>query len=80
MEAYEALRQQMITHGTWSHSWGAVVLLRSGMPAWIDACQQRAAARQALSRAQPTPPLDPDHAAVINVVVMMALAHCGGGA
>lgn len=80
VEAYEALRQQMITRDTWSHSWGAVVLLRHGMPAWIEAWRERDSRPRDASRApRTTRTWDTDHGDVIGVMATMALAHLQGG-
>jgi hypothetical protein len=73
--AYEALRHQLITHGTCRDSWGAVVLLRSGLAAWVEAYQHRESCHEPSIATRPTAPQSGDHADVINLLATMTLAH-----
>jgi hypothetical protein len=75
VEAYEGLRDQLITHGTCRAGWGAAVLLRAGLAAWIEAYQHWAAVHQRSIAARPTVSRGRDQADVVSVLATMTLAH-----
>jgi hypothetical protein len=73
--AYEGLRDQLITRGTGRDGWGAVVLFRSGLAAWIEAYPHRATVHEPSRATPPTAPPSRDQADVISLLATMTLAH-----
>lgn len=70
----------MITQGTCNHVWGAVVLLRSGLIAWMAAYQDREAIRAQPASLAASSPAAADGDEIIAILTAMTLAHVEGHA